>query len=820
MRSVQADALRAELQEARQALEACTRELSIARSTASLLYATLDSTTDGVVARHFADGATHWNIGFVRMWGLPEDAMRSMTEDELIALQAAQVCDPEQFIRQISSRHTDQDAFAVIELKDGRILERYVAPQVVCGRTVGKVINYRDVTQRFAFEHKLMFNQAVVECSGPMMWVDRLDRQVTYANPAACELLGYRTDEMVGRAVEGLDAGFTPYTVGPIDEKLRSAGKPINFRTRYRHKNGELRNVDVTASRTEDAEREIYILSFKDITEQQIASMEIRRQQALMTGLINSIPDLIVYKDAQGVYLGCNDAFAQMCGRPAKEIEGCIATALFPAARANEICAQDKQVLDTLEKLSSEKWVDYPDGRRILLDTLRSPLRGEDGKLLGILSIGRDVTERKKAEEEIRHAKDLAEEATRMKTDFLANMSHEIRTPMNAIIGLTHLALKTDLSPRQRGYIGKVQTSGQHLLGLVNDILDFSKVEAGKLEIVHADFELDRLLENVGSLIGEKGSAKGLELVFDIAPGVPARLVGDALRIGQILINYANNAVKYTQNGRIVIATRVLERTARDILLYFSVTDTGIGLTEEQVGRLFQSFQQADSSTTRKYGGTGLGLAISKSLAQLMGGEVGVESQFGRGSNFWFTARMGLCDGIGLEPQARPISDSENACKAAAAVARNARILLVEDNDINQIVAREILQDAGYTVEVAENGRVGLAMVQAGSFDLVLMDMQMPEMDGVTATREIRKLPAFAALPIVAMTANAMQRDRDRCQEAGMNDFVAKPFDPDELCAVLLRWIKPGSIGQIADGCPAAADAALGKREFRAQATA
>jgi two-component system sensor histidine kinase/response regulator len=930
--------LEAQLLEARQALETRTRELGDARSTMSLLYGTLDSTTDGVLAVRYEPKSMHYNIAFVEMWGLPEDALSSLTEDELIAMQAVQVVDPELFIQQIRSRALDGEDFGVIELKDGRILERYVTPQNAGSRNIGKVVNYRDVTQRVHFEQKMMFNHVVIESSGPMMWVAYSGEVVTYANRAACDLLGYRLDEFVGMNIAQIDVNFSKDAVAPLDRELRRTGKPINFKTRYRRRDNVTRNIDATAALTQDGEQDIYIVSFKDITEQRNAALENRRQQALMSALINSIPDIIAYRDPQGVFLGCNEAFSTLRGKTAAEVMGRTAHQLFPKERAEVISALDKEVLATLEKASLEELVAYPDGRQVCLETVRNPLRDQDGKLLGILAIGRDVTERKKAEKEIHRAKEVAEEATQMKSDFLANMSHEIRTPMNAIIGLSHLALKTDLTTRQRDYISKVQASGQHLLGIINDILDFSKVEAGKLEVEQADFELEKLLDNVANLISEKSSAKGLELVFDISPEVPRRLLGDSLRIGQILINYANNAVKYTEKGEIVVAARVQERDEQGVLLRFSVTDTGIGLTEEHKVRLFQSFQQADTSTTRKYGGTGLGLAISKKLAELMDGDVGVESQFGQGSTFWFTVRAGVSlarpreflpvpdlrhrralivddsesaravlsdmlhgmtftvteapsgrsaidavrqaaqrgepfdivyldwrmpemDGIetarrlkalelqqapfivmatahgreevirqaqavgiedvlikpinasmlfdttmgalsGHQLETRHASMQPTAAAADLTAVKGSRILLVEDNEINQRVASEILEDAGFVVDVADNGQVGHEMAQRGHYDLVLMDMQMPVMDGVTATLEIRKHRALAGLPIVAMTANAMQRDRERCLNAGMNDFVTKPIDPDDLCKVLLRWIKP-HISQAAEPLPA-----------------
>jgi two-component system sensor histidine kinase/response regulator len=557
--------------------------------------------------------------------------------------------------------------------------------------------------------------------------------------------------------------------------------------------------------------------------------------------------------------------------------------------------------------------------------------------------------------EDLEEARQQADSAAKAKADFLANMSHEIRTPMNAIIGFSNLAMKTDLNRKQRDYLQKIQQSGQHLLGIINDILDFSKIEAGKLAVEQTEFELENVLENVSNLISEKTSAKGLELVFRVEKGTPNYLVGDPLRLGQILVNYSNNAVKFTEQGEIVVSVKVVEETDTDGLFRFAVRDTGIGLTEEQIGKLFQSFQQADMSTSRKYGGTGLGLAISKKLANLMDGDVGVESEYGKGSTFWFTARLGKgiarvrefvpdpdlrgrrllvvddnemsrivltdmltgmtfvvkdvasgkaaleeiraaadagqpydvvlldwrmpgMDGIetsrairelpvsplphmvmvtaygreevlkeaalaGLEDVLiKPVSSStmfdtlvqvlggkhdekERADQQATPLIENlaaikgSSILLVEDNEFNQQIACELLADAGFKVDVAENGRKSIEMLDKRTYDIVLMDMQMPVMDGTTATREIRKDERYKDLPIVAMTANVMEADIEKCREAGMWDHIGKPIDPDELFGKLLKWVKPRQIGDVQTVTAAPATAAEEKSPEAAKIT-
>jgi len=389
--------------------------------------------------------------------------------------------------------------------------------------------------------------------------------------------------------------------------------------------------------------------------------------------------------------------------------------------------------------------------------------------------------------EDLDEQKEKAEFATKAKGDFLANMSHEIRTPMNAIMGMTHLALDTKLTAKQTDYLTKAYNSSTSLLGIINDILDFSKIEAGKMDMEAVDFHLDAVLENVNTLISLKAEEQGLNLNFDTPAEIPRFLIGDSLRLGQIIINLSNNAVKFTENGSVTIETRLLEKSDTIFKLQFAVKDTGIGLTEEQIGKLFKSFSQADSSTTRKFGGTGLGLTISKRFVEMMNGEIWVESEPGKGSAFIFTAEFGH----GEESKVA-LSSSQSVDSEALKPILGAKILLVEDNEINQQVAKEMLENTGFFVDIAVDGKQGVEAVQQKGYDIVLMDIQMPVMDGYTATETIRQIPKFKDLPILAMSASAMTQDQENAIAAGMNGHVAKPIEPQQLFSTLLKWIKPG----------------------------
>jgi len=510
---------------------------------------------------------------------------------------------------------------------------------------------------------------------------------------------------------------------------------------------------------------------------------------------LDTLPDLVWQKDLDGRYVYANDKLHQLVGLSSSDVLGKTDFDLFDADLATHFREKDAAALAADSPTVNQEWVTYAsDGHRSLLETIKAPVLDKNGAPCGVLGIGRDITNLKLAEQK-------ALDANQAKSAFLANMSHEIRTPMNAIVGFTRSLRRVITTPVEADRLEKIDQSAKHLLGIINDILDMSKIEAGKLSINPEDFDLASLLASVTDQAQPLVAQKALVLRANVASDVPTFLHGDPMRISQCLINYVSNASKFTQAGTIGIDVSRVASEGDGVTLRFDVTDTGIGMSPEVVARIFTPFEQADSTTTRRFGGTGLGLAITRQLAELMGGEVGVESQVGQGSCFWFTVRLALAQTF---PDAR---DANRALPAYEGQERrdtvepaddlslpvikpSIQILVAEDVELNREVLGDMLSELCLKADMAANGLIAVEKASSHRYDLILMDMQMPVMDGIDATRSIREIPGYETIPIVALTANAFQEDRQRCLDAGMNDFLSKPLEMDQLKGALARALE------------------------------
>jgi PAS domain S-box-containing protein len=829
------------------------------------------------------------------------------------------------FIRRDGSVVTANEKFRLLRDPAGK-------PQYIVGLT-------EDITERKRAEEALQQSEnlfrSIFENAQIGISIFDIDTRMHLTNRALQEMLGYPE-----RDLRGLDQWDG---IVHSDERLSSAERYAEmiegkrdadeYENRFIRSDGRIVVGNGRFQLLRDAAgKPQYIVALtEDITERKRTQEALLESEQLFRTVFENAPVGIgLYNVAKAKYF-TNRALHEMLGYTHEDLNS--VEKWDRVVHPDERASGAKRYAELLEgKRDYDEWEQRfirRDGRLVIADGAFTVIRDGAGNPLYLLNTTKDITDRKQAEADLVTAKEEAVAATKAKSDFLANMSHEIRTPMNAILGMTHLALKTELTPKQRDYLTKTKVAAQALLGIINDILDFSKIEAGKLNIETIEFRLDQVLDNLSSVVSQKAQDKNLEFLIAAPHDIPPNLIGDPLRLGQILINLVNNAVKFTDRGEVVVTVALEEKVSERVMLKISVRDSGIGMTPEQTTRLFQAFSQADTSTSRKYGGTGLGLSISKRLVELMGGEIWVESQYGVGSTFLFTAWFGIGspepehkrfipDLAGVRAlvvddnaQAREIltdalrvfalrvdsvSSGVDAVREIAAAdsqdpyrlvlidwhmpgmdgleasriikrdnrlqhipkivmvtafgredirtkaeeigvdsyllkpvnssllydtlvdlfgiagleghrsrakkddthvhdATGIRILLVEDNDMNQQVATELLQSAGAIITVANHGGEAVKILttgdQAPPFDVVFMDLQMPEMDGYTAARLIRAEPHLQGLPIIAMTAHALVEEYQRCLDAGMNDHVSKPIDTEALFLTLLRWAKP-----------------------------
>ncbi len=884
---------------------------------------------------HISNRALHEMLGYTG-----EELSRLGQWDEIVAPED-RASGAERYAELVQGKRDSDEYEQSFIRSDGRIVvanDRFQLVRDAAGKPQYIVGLTEDITERKRAQEALQQSEklfrSIFENAQIGISIFGIDTQAHLTNRAMQEMLGYSEEEL--RGVEQWDGIVHPEDrisgakrYAAIIEGKRDADE---YENRYVRRDGSIVVATGRYQLLRDAAgKPQYLVALtEDITERKRAQEALQESEQLFRSIFENAPVGIGLYNVPKAQYFTNRALHEMLGYTHEDLSsvGKWDQIVHPDQRASGAKRYAELLAGKCDRDEWEQRFIRSDGRIVIADGAFTVIRDSAGNPQFLLNTTKDITDRKQAESDLLAAKEEAVAATKAKSDFLANMSHEIRTPMNAVLGMTHLALKTDLTAKQRDYLTKTKVAAQALLAIINDILDFSKIEAGKMDVESTEFRLDQVLEDLSSVVCQKARDKDLEFLIAPPKNLPPNLVGDPLRLGQILINLVNNAVKFTERGEVLVTVALEEQLADHVKVRFSVRDSGIGMTSEQSAKLFQAFSQADTSTTRKYGGTGLGLSISKRLVEMMGGSIWVESEPGAGSTFHFTAWFGIGsegkhnrfipDLAGLRAlvvddnaQAREIltealrafalradsvSSGEDAVReivaadsldpyrlvlmnwhmpgmdglqASRIIKRNDRlqhipkiamvtafgredvrthaeeigidsyllkpvtqsmlydtlvdlfgfagleehrsgerkdestahdatgigVLLVEDNEINQQVATELLESAGAIVTVANHGGEAVKILTDGDqvpgFDVVFMDLQMPEMDGFTATRLLRSDPRLQKLPIIAMTAHALVEERQRCLDAGMNDHVSKPIDPDNLFSTLMRWAKP-----------------------------
>lgn len=661
---------------------------------------------------------------------------------------------------------------------------------IFCG--VGLVITW--IIHRLQrSEETIRTAAAVVESSADSIMQQNLDNTILSWNKAAEHIYGYTATEAIGQPVSLIVPPDHREELQRLVEHVHHGGSFQSRETVRIRKDGTHIDIALTLSPVQDRQGRVVGVSSiaRDITERKRVEAALGEERRLLRTLMDNLPDAIYFKDRESRFTRVNKAVAEVFGlsNPAQAV-GKTDSDFFTAEHAQEAYGDEQGIIRTGELvLNKEEKETWPDGHVTWASTTKMPLRDASGNIVGTFGVSRNITERKRVEQELRNAKETAEAASRAKGEFLAVMSHEIRTPMNGIIGMTELALDTPLSREQREYLDMVKESADTLLTLINDILDFSKIEAGRLSLDVSEFDLQDTLSNTMRALAPRAEEKGLELTWETLPALPARLIGDPGRLRQILVNLVGNAIKFTERGEVDLRVEIESQEEDWATLHFCVSDTGIGIPREKQQWIFEAFTQADSSTTREYGGTGLGLAISTRLVKLMEGRIWLESESNKGSRFHFTAKFGVMKGPQLQPA--PLAKGN---------LQGTPVLVIDDNATNRRILEDMLKGWSMQPTLVDRGHEGLVALRRARdmgkpFPLILLDAHMPGMDGFMVVEKLKEDPVLAGSAILMLTSAGQRGDAARCRELGISAYLIKPVRQSELLeAILLVLGKPSRI--------------------------